>query len=252
MHSAAPALALRKPVDTSIAREIEATFGCEPMPAEVGTVLVHNVVMQSRRLGEVRLYDCLFSDTHPWVLRRPHEERAPALEVDASRLTDKGLAVVTVLAALIRLVWTALQRKKWRGAVSLEVETDEGLGKDKLLAALAWIQKLDEPPETSRDLAAKSGVEAAMREIEALTAAWEGDDAPSDAMVAWASGFLAGGDVGIDGSVARGLGPSALSRTYSPSASSLDANPSPRSWPIPWPGGMRAGCSPNASSRAST
>jgi hypothetical protein len=32
---------------------------------------------------------------------------------------------------------------------------------------------------------------AAARELEALIAAWDGEGAPPDAMVAWASGFLA-------------------------------------------------------------
>jgi hypothetical protein len=185
-----------QPYAAWIAREIEATFGCEPMPPEVGTALVPDVATQSRRRGEVRVYDCLFSDTHPWVLRRPYEERAPAMELDANRLTEKGIAVVTVLAALIRLVRTALQIEKWSGAVHLEVETDEGLGKDELLAALAWIRQLDEPPQTPRDLAARSEVEAATRELEALITAWDGEGAPSDAMVAWASRFLASRDVG--------------------------------------------------------
>lgn len=45
-----------------IAREIEATWGYERMPPEIGKVIVPNVATDGRRLGEARLYDCLFSE----------------------------------------------------------------------------------------------------------------------------------------------------------------------------------------------
>jgi hypothetical protein len=48
-----------------ITREIEATFGGERMPPEVGKVVVPDVVTNLRSFGEATLYDCLFSD-HCW------------------------------------------------------------------------------------------------------------------------------------------------------------------------------------------
>jgi hypothetical protein len=51
-----------QPYTASIARDIEATFGCERMPPEVGNVVVPDVETNSRRFGETRLYDCLLSD----------------------------------------------------------------------------------------------------------------------------------------------------------------------------------------------
>ena len=45
-----------------LARDIEATFGCEPMPPEVGNLIVPDVATNNRGLGEARLYDCLLSD----------------------------------------------------------------------------------------------------------------------------------------------------------------------------------------------
>jgi hypothetical protein len=53
-----------RPYAEWIAREIEATFDCERMPPEAGTVLVPDVATNRRTLGEARLYDCLFSDDH--------------------------------------------------------------------------------------------------------------------------------------------------------------------------------------------
>src|SRR5690349_4113705 len=50
---------------------------------------------------------------------------------------------------------------------------------------LAWIRPLLEPPVTPRGIAAKVELEGAMREIEALVAAWDGSGAPPDAMVAF-------------------------------------------------------------------
>jgi hypothetical protein len=45
-----------------IARDIEATWGYERMPPEVGRVIVPDVATDSRVLGKATLYDCLFSD----------------------------------------------------------------------------------------------------------------------------------------------------------------------------------------------
>jgi hypothetical protein len=51
-----------QPHAARIAQEIEATFGGEPMPPEVGDVIVPDVATNLRDLGEARLYDCLLSD----------------------------------------------------------------------------------------------------------------------------------------------------------------------------------------------
>ncbi|WP_437912482.1 hypothetical protein WME73_35945 [Sorangium sp. So ce302] len=51
-----------QPYAAGIAQEIEATWGYERMPPEVGNVVVPDVATNLRRLGEARLYDCLFSD----------------------------------------------------------------------------------------------------------------------------------------------------------------------------------------------
>jgi len=45
-----------------IAQEIEATWGYERMPPDVGSVIVPDVATDHRLLGEATLYDCLFSD----------------------------------------------------------------------------------------------------------------------------------------------------------------------------------------------
>ena len=45
-----------------ITGEIEATWGFERMPPEVGKVIVPDVATDRRGLGEATLYDCLFSD----------------------------------------------------------------------------------------------------------------------------------------------------------------------------------------------
>lgn len=51
-----------QPYAAGIAREIEATFGCERMPPEVGNVVVPDVETSRRRYGAARIYDCLMSD----------------------------------------------------------------------------------------------------------------------------------------------------------------------------------------------
>ncbi|WP_438025430.1 hypothetical protein [Sorangium sp. So ce233] len=51
-----------QPYAAGIAEEIEATWGYERMPPEIGAVVVPDVATNLRRLGEARLYDCLFSD----------------------------------------------------------------------------------------------------------------------------------------------------------------------------------------------
>jgi hypothetical protein len=51
-----------QPYAAWIAQDIEATWGYERMPPEVGKVIVPDVSTNSRALGEATLYDCLFSD----------------------------------------------------------------------------------------------------------------------------------------------------------------------------------------------
>ena len=169
-----------RPYAEWIAREIETTFGCERMPLEVGTMLVPDVATNMRTLGTARLYDCLFTDNHEWVNRSPSEERA-AIEIDASRLTDQFTAVLTVLAAFYH-IWYALLPPEMQGY--FVASTDGVLRKDEMLLALARVRLIVESPITLRAM-------AAARELEALIAAWDGKGAPPDAMVAWASGFLA-------------------------------------------------------------
>ncbi|MDC0678270.1 hypothetical protein [Sorangium atrum] len=176
-----------------IAHEIEATFGCERMPPEVGTVLVPEVATNLRIPGEVRLYDCLFSDRYTWVKPSPSEVPAPRAKVDESSLTDRFVAVLTVLRAHhqigLTLRWPAMVRRlpesdRQSAAVFLSASTDGFLHKDKMLEELARMRSHDESPETLRAMAAK-------RELEALVTSWDGDGEPAAAMVAWASRFLA-------------------------------------------------------------
>ncbi|WP_437951243.1 hypothetical protein WME98_10625 [Sorangium sp. So ce296] len=175
-----------------IAHEIEATFGCERMPPEVGTVLVPDVVPGVRLPGEARLYDCLFSDQHTWVKPSPSEEPAPRAKVDESSLTERFVAVLTVLRAHHQIGWTlrwpAMVRRlpeseRQSAAVFLSASTDGLLHKDKMLEELARMRPHDESPETLRAMAAK-------RELEALVASWDGEGEPPASMVAWASSFL--------------------------------------------------------------
>jgi hypothetical protein len=186
-----------RPYAEWIAREIEATFGVERLPAEVGDVLVPEVVTTRRSLGKARLYDCLFSDDHQWVMPSASEVWAPALEIEASRLTDRAMAAATVLVALFHIGWALMP--KTSGAYYGSVDTDGVLHKEEVLGMLAWIRPLLESPANPCGIAAKGELEGATRQIEALVAAWDCNGAPPDAMVAWASSFLASWDVGENG-----------------------------------------------------
>jgi hypothetical protein len=53
---------VEEPCVSWIAREIEAMFGHERMPPEIGEVIVADVATNLRSLGEATLYDCLLSD----------------------------------------------------------------------------------------------------------------------------------------------------------------------------------------------
>lgn len=51
-----------QPYASWIAREIEATWGYQRMPPEVGKLIVPDVATDNRGFGEATLYDCLLSD----------------------------------------------------------------------------------------------------------------------------------------------------------------------------------------------
>ncbi|KYG10459.1 hypothetical protein BE21_11840 [Sorangium cellulosum] len=172
-----------------IFRAIEATFGCERMPPEVGMVLVPDVAVNPRALGEARLYDCLFTAGHEWVRPSPCEVRTPGVEVDASNLTGRFAAVLKVLAALYKILWSLMPEVQ--GAFFGGVTTDGVLRKEEVLSVLAEIRALMDPPKTPRGIASKRELEAAIREIEALVARWDGEGEPPVSMVAWTSTFLA-------------------------------------------------------------
>jgi len=180
-------LSEERPYAEWIAREIEATFGYEPMPPEIGAVLVPELATPHLP-EENRLYDCLFSDHPTWVNPSPSDVPAPGAKVDASQLTEPFKAVLTVQAALFG-AWLTLERKT--GAFHVAMQIDGILRKKEVRWALAEIRQRLDLPVTPHGMAAKGELEAAMRELEELVAVWEGDGAPSDAMVAWASSFLA-------------------------------------------------------------
>ncbi len=184
-----------RPYAEWIAREIKTVFGCEPMLPEVGTVLVPELATP-KLPGEVRLYDCLFSE-HEWVNPSPSDVPAPIVSVEASHLTEPFKAVLTVLAALYHIFLTLMRERQDAGYCV--VQTDGILRKEDGVKILAEIRRIIDPPVTLRGIAARREIEAATREFEALIAAWDGEGAPSDAMVAWASNFLASWAVGENG-----------------------------------------------------
>jgi hypothetical protein len=51
-----------QPYARGLAQEIEAAYGYEPMPLEVGRVGVPEVSTNRRAMGEATIYDCLLSD----------------------------------------------------------------------------------------------------------------------------------------------------------------------------------------------
>jgi hypothetical protein len=173
-----------------ISGDIEATFGCERMPPEIGTVLVPDVMPGLRLPGEARLYDCLFTDQHGWVEPSPSDEPAPGVQIEASNLTQPLIAVLTVLAALYCILWSLMPELQ-SGSCYCVVKTDGVLLKGELIETLAKIRVLLEPPMTPWGIAAKREFEAATNALEALVASWDGEGEPPAAMVAWASSFLA-------------------------------------------------------------
>lgn len=174
-----------------IAREIEATFGCEPMPEEVGMLVVPEVLtprwtcvpeVPTPRWTRVpaRLYDCLFTDNHEWVNPAPSEIKTPALEIDVKLLTRPYAAYLTVLAAVYHIVLGVIRGD---GSGAYVMGLDGPLSKETALRSLAWARTLAGPSTSPAIL-------ASTHELEALVNAWDGEGAPSDAMVTWASNFL--------------------------------------------------------------
>jgi len=170
-----------QPLAAWIDRDIEATFGGEPMPPEIGMVLVPDVTTDARAVGEVRLYDCLFSDSHPWI-KPPRSDETTRVEIDVSRISEPFTKSLTVLAAFYH-IGLALAGPEIQGAY-FRAKTDGVLRKSELLQALARMRLSVESPITLRAMAAG-------RELEALISAWDGEGLPSEGMVAWASSFLA-------------------------------------------------------------
>ncbi|KYF55299.1 hypothetical protein BE08_33705 [Sorangium cellulosum] len=178
-----------RPCATWIAHEIESAFGSEPMPPEVGTTLVPDVVVGMR---DATLYDCLFTMDRQWVEPSP-PERGAVVTLDPSSLTERFIAVLTVLRAhhqigmifaLPGLLQEMPEPYRKSPAVCWSASTDGFLHKDKMLAELANMRPHDGSPKTVRAMAAK-------RELEALVASWDGHGEPPAAMVGWASRFLA-------------------------------------------------------------
>jgi len=180
-----------RPYAEWIAREIETTFDCEPLPPEVGTVFVPDL-STPKLPGEVRLYDCLFLNDE-WVKPSPSDVSAPSVRVDPSQLTPPFIAILTVHAALSHIFWAL--RRETRASFYGVVETDGTLSKEDLLEELAWIRSLLDAPVTPQALAKRGELRSSFEQIEALVTTWDGEGAPSDAMVAWASRFLATWDV---------------------------------------------------------
>ncbi|WP_438020371.1 hypothetical protein WMF18_15420 [Sorangium sp. So ce315] len=189
-HTSFDLLPDEQPCAEWISRDIEATFGCERMPPEIGTVLVPDVTAGLRLPGEVRIYDCLFSNQHTWVKPSPPEVSAPSADIEASDLTDSLTAVLTVLAALYQIAWSLMPEVQ-SGSSYWVMTTDGVLRKEEVLRVLAKARELMDPPKTPRGIDSRRELEAAIREIEALVAGWDGEGEPPASMVAWASNFLA-------------------------------------------------------------
>jgi hypothetical protein len=163
-----------------ISRDIEATFGCERMPPEVGTVRVPGVTADSGIHGEARIYDCLFSTHHEWVSTDPEEKRK-WISVDARRMPASFHRAADVMTAYF-LVMVTLMGERSRSAF-VHVETDGVVRRDETLQAIAEIRARFASAEGSPAM-------VALREYEALLTAWDGKGDLPDAMLAWASGVL--------------------------------------------------------------
>jgi hypothetical protein len=164
-----------------ISRDIEATFECEPMPHEVGTVLVPEVETGLRVSGDARIYDALFTDSHQWVKPVASDVKI-RVDLDANRLPEPTLAVLTVLAAFysigLALAGPEVRASYWRAS------SDGILHKEELLRDLGRMRSRVESPVSLR-------AADAAREFGALLTEWDGKGAPSSAVLAWASRVLA-------------------------------------------------------------
>jgi hypothetical protein len=66
-HNAPPATRLapdddEQPYWDAIAKEIKRTYNAEPMPQEIGHIIVPDVQPGNRQMGEAMIYDCFFDD----------------------------------------------------------------------------------------------------------------------------------------------------------------------------------------------
>ena len=57
-----------------LAREVEATYGGALIPPELGNIVVPDVTMDTRGLGEATIYDCLLSTVWGWSTAGAHAE----------------------------------------------------------------------------------------------------------------------------------------------------------------------------------
>jgi len=162
-----------------ICREIQATFGGEAMPPEVGNVVVPDVSTTGRPLGEATLFDCLFTDQHPWA-REPPRERMVCADIEASQLPPSFIPVATVLGAVAVI---SAHARVTPGGVYIIIELDGVLHKDDLLQALRETHTVPDTPE-------KHHLLAAARKLEALIGAWSGEGPPTSEMVAFSLKFL--------------------------------------------------------------
>ena len=156
--------------------DIEAIFGYERMPPDIGAVLVPDVTTALRLGGEARVFDCLFTDRHAWM----NSSEAPEilrLDIEANRLPEavfNGLMVLAAFYAIgLRLSPPELQHAYFRASA------DGVLRKDEML------QALDRMRVTSESAGALEAMQAA-RELQALLMEWDGEGGPPDAMLGWA------------------------------------------------------------------
>jgi hypothetical protein len=165
-----------------VAGDIKEIFGYEFLPPDIGKLPVPDVMTDSRFLGDATVYDCVFSDRHAWVEPSLSDVSAPVVEVDMNMVARPLMSVLKVIAASCHIAWV-LTPKKDRGC--WHVSTDGSLRKEWLAH---WLDRLHSPiDETPIAVRAR----AAGAELEALVAAWDGNGSPTDAMVVWASDFLA-------------------------------------------------------------
>lgn len=126
-----------EPVATEIAREIEAAYGYEPVPPEIGDVVVPEIALDTRRMGEATLYDCLLS-AH-WGGRGWMESRGPSPRQSDTE-TSAGAAAILEEWALggYEHAWIAMAvliRGLARGAADLGIDRSAW---DNTFAVALW------------------------------------------------------------------------------------------------------------------